>query len=215
MLPGLQVPVFIVQNSPIFDPTRITNKERKDFIFSGTARTVFGIFDCIEFIRNYPPSRLVQKGGGERKVLTRIRSENVDLIRDDRLVLDDSYVPAGELISFLSGFRIGFCFYSWKIIEDFFNYRTAPSGKLFMYMAAGVPVIASDIEGFRMVREYGAGVLIRDYSPNTIMKAVKEIESDFEQYSRNCLKMASDLSFDKLVAPYIDFLLSFDHTIST
>ena len=215
MFPGLQIPVFIVQNSPVFDPEMISGKKRNDFIFSGTARTVFGIFECIEFIRKYPPSRLVQKGGGERKVLARIRSENEDLLREGRLLLDDSYVPAAELVSFLSGFRIGFCFYSWDIIEKYYNYRTAPSGKLFMYMAAGVPVIASDIDGFQLVRKYGSDELVKDYSPATIKKAVEKIEANFDQYSENCLKLASEVSFDKMVTPYISFLQTFPQTIST
>ena len=84
-----------------------------------------------------------------------------------------------------------------------------------MYMAAGVPVIASDIDGFQLVRKYGSGELVKDYSPATIKKAVEKIEANFDQYSENCLKLASEVSFDKMVTPYISFLQTFPQTIST
>jgi glycosyltransferase involved in cell wall biosynthesis len=206
IFPDFKPPVFIVQNSPKFDARLVTAAERVDFVFAGTARRVFGIFECIEFIKRNPPFRMIQKGGGEQKVITRIRKDYGELIESGRLRLDNSYLSSEEFISFLSGFRIGFCFYSWDLIHSYFNYRTAPSGKLFMYMAAGVPVIASNIEGFRMVTRYKAGVLINDYQPKTILEAVKQIEADYETYSENCLKMAKDLSFEKMASPYISFL---------
>jgi glycosyltransferase involved in cell wall biosynthesis len=208
VFPGLRSPAFIVQNSPIYNESLVNRGQRQHFVFAGTARAVFGIFECIEFIKEYPPAHMVQKGGGEKKVLAHIRDQYAQLILDGRLRLDSNYLSSENFISFLSRFRIGFCFYSWDWIGRFFNYRTAPSGKLFMYMAAGVPVIASDIEGFQLVREFNAGVLVNDYNPQTIDAAVKKIEADYPTYSQNCLKLARELSFDKLVAPYIEFLKS-------
>ena len=208
LFPGKQVKTFIVQNAPVFTPVMKWIGDRNDFVFAGTARAVFGIFECIHFIETYPGYRLIQKGGGEEKILKKIRNQHSQLINEGRLILDNSYLPAGEFIPWLSRFRIGFCFYSWDWVRKYFNYRTAPSGKIFMYMAAGVPVIACDIPGFKVISDFNAGILVKDYEPATIKEAVDLIESDYENYSANCYKLAASLSFDKAVQPYLEYLRS-------
>ncbi len=128
------------------------------------------------------------------------------LISQKRLVINQEYLKAEQFLDFIATFKIGFCFYSWELINEHFNYESAPSGKLFMYMAAGVPVIASNISAFKIIEEYGAGVLVDDYKPETILQAVKKIENNFDKYSQACYVIASKYSFDKTVKPYIDFL---------
>jgi glycosyltransferase involved in cell wall biosynthesis len=75
-----------------------------------------------------------------------------------------------------------------------------------MYMAAGTPVVACNIPGFQFIKEAGAGILIDNYQPATILKAIREIESNYKLYSDACLRIAEESSFDKNVAPYIAFL---------
>ena len=209
MFPKLKCPRFIVQNAPVFKEEVLWRKEKCDFIFAGTARKIFGIFECIDFVKEYRKYKMVQKGGGERKILNRIKRGYEQLIADGRLVLDSTYATSDQFIGFVSKFKIGFCFYSWEVIEQYYNYRSAPSGKLFVYLAAGVPVIASKIEGFSFVSEYNCGILIDDYSPESIYKATQLIEESYETFSENCLKVARIYSFDKTVEPYLNYLRAF------
>ena len=60
-----------------------------------------------------------------------------------------TWLAAPEYIKYVSNFRIGFCFYDWNLIKNDFNYQTAPSGKLFVYLSAGLPVIVCNIPGFK------------------------------------------------------------------
>ncbi|MEQ1676098.1 MAG: hypothetical protein ABL876_05340 [Chitinophagaceae bacterium] len=198
--------VFYIQNSPSCANSHFNNGEREGLVWGGTIAKMFGVFHCIEFIKTNPQFSLVLKGGAPANVLDEIRSAYGDLIDSSKLVINTQYLSAFEYIKFLSGFRIGFCFYEWNIIRDNINYQTAPSGKLFMYLAAGLPVVACKIPGFQFVEEYGAGVLINDYKPETIAAAIKVIEADYSSFQQNCYKAFSDFCFEKNAVALKSFL---------
>ena len=207
LFPGIQLPAFFVQNAPVFNAANVTHYKRKDFIWSGAMDRRMAMFDCLNFFDTYPEYRLVIKGSAEKKVLDKINGDYAHLIAANRIFVDQTYLPATSFLDFLAHFKIGFAFYSWDIVRDSFNYATAPSGKLFMNMAAGVPVIACNIPGFKLIEEFGAGVLINDFKAETIYAAMNTIEKNYEKYQEGCYKAAAYFSFDKSVAPYIDFLL--------
>jgi glycosyltransferase involved in cell wall biosynthesis len=148
------------------------------------------------------------KGGGDKKTRRIISERYNHLIKEERIVFNQTYLNADSFLEFLSSFRIGFCFYLWDLIASSFNYQSAPSGKLFMYLAAGTPVIACNIPGFEFVKDFGAGILIDNYEPVTIKKAIDEIEANYEAFSAGCYKAAAYYSFDNHVQPYIQYLLS-------
>ena len=207
LFPGINLPVFYVQNAPIFDESAIISYPRKDFIWSGSINPVLGVYECIDFFDKYPQFKLLIKGGEYRNTLQKIKGKYAHLIAEGRITIDQEYLPAPSFLDFLSHFRIGFALYSWKIVHAKFNYATAPSGKLFMNLAAGVPVIACNIPGFQLVEEFNAGVLITNYEPETIFNAVQKIESDYESFQKGCYNAARHFSFDKAVKPYIEYLL--------
>lgn len=207
LFPHARLRTFIVQNAPVFDGKRAEVEGRKDFIWAGTIDRRFGVLDCIRFFDRYAQYRLVLKGGRDRKTMMVIDRDYNHLVQAGRIHINQDYLPADAFIDFISGFRIGFCFYAWDMIRASFNYQTAPSGKMFMYFAAGVPVIACNIPGFSFVKDFGAGVLIDDYEPATIYRAIMEIEANYKQYSDACYRAAEYFSFDRNVEPYIQFLL--------
>ena len=206
LLPEYKGPVFIVQNAPPYIPMTSQVEKSTDFVWAGTLVERFGIFDCLDFFTKHPEYRIVLKGGADKSTLQKVKSEYSEWIKKGVIELNNAYLPSDEFVRFLSRFKIGFCFYSWDLINSNFNYRTAPSGKLFMYMAAGVPVIACKIPGFDFIDKFRAGVLIEDYSTESILKAVKTIEEDYEEYQKACFKVAEHFDFNKDVTSYIEFL---------
>ena len=207
LFPETKLKTFIVQNAPVFEGKSVEQKDRKDCIWAGAIDRRLAVLDCLEFFNHYPNYKLEMKGGGDKKTRKIIEERYNHLIKQEVVIFNQEYLPDNSFIDFLSKFEVGFCFYSWELIQSSFNYLTAPSGKLFMYFAAGTPVIACNIPGFFFVKEFGAGVLIDDYKPETIFKALKHIESNYEQYSDACYAIAKQYSFDKHVKPYIDFLI--------
>ena len=199
--------VFYIQNAPCCSSVYLNDGDRNGLVWGGTIVKEFGVFDCIRFIQASPQYSLTLKGGARQNVLKKIQTDYKDLIDSGKLVVATDYLPANDLIKFLSKFRIGICFYGWDIIRKNFNYQTAPSGKLFMYLAAGLPVIACDIPGFKFIEEYNAGVLIKDYQPQTIEAAIKKIENNYSSFQQNSYRAFADYCFEKNAGDFKRYLM--------
>ena len=188
---------FLIQNAPVFGE-QTASPERRGLVYCGTAWNPFGFYHCLEFLRQFPEYTLNVKGAIKEFDREKVRVEYADLLAERRLSIDDEYLEDEAVVGYLRNFRIGFCFYNFEIEwVDTFNYHSAPSGKMFKYFAAGVPVVGQDIIGLKPVAEFDCGVLIADLKPESIKKAIEKIEENFEYYSRNCLQAAAHYSFDK------------------
>lgn len=202
------IKTFYIQNAPLYENVCINNNYRNYLVWGGSIVKNFGVINCIEFIKKYPEYKLVLKGAAENKTLEIIKTEYSDLLDQKKVMINSDYLNVKDFIAFLSNFKIGFCFYDWELIRKNFNYQTAPSGKLFMYLAAGVPVIACNIPGFKFIEDYNAGVLINDYAPKSIYNAVVEIEKNYDTFQQNCYRAFKDMSFEKEAIKFKDFLLA-------
>ena len=201
-----QYKTFLIQNAPVY--VRSDNEEnRRGLVYCGTAWNPFGFYHCLEFLRAFPEYTLNVKGALPAADKTRVNTDYQDLITGGRLIFDSEYLDDEAIIKYLRQFKVGFCFYNFEIewINNF-NYHSAPSGKMFKYMAAGVPVVGQDILGLEPVKEFDCGVLIKDLKPETIRQAVEKIEGNFDYYSQNCLKAAEHYSLDKTTEPFIEYL---------
>ncbi len=59
------------------------------------------------------------------------------------------------------------------------NYRFSLPNKLFDYLQAGIPVIASELhEISKIITEYNCGIIIPEVSPDEISKAIKKLRDD-------------------------------------
>ncbi len=199
---------FYIQNAPIYSPA-ISGQERRDLVYCGTAWNPFGFYHCLEFIKQFSEFSLHVRGALLPTDRKRVLREYGELLCSGRLVIDDDYLDEKEVVDYLRNFRIGFSFYNFGVDWiDNFNYYSAPSGKMFKYFAAGVPVVALDTIGAKPITEFDCGVLIKDLKPESIKCSIDKIESDFDRYSENCLKAAEHYSFDKTAKPFVDYLVS-------
>ena len=190
------IKTFYIQNAPraVFK-TFFENENRENLIWAGSITIDFAVQNLLYFIRENLKYKLVLKGALVKSAQDLIESNYRDLIGKN-IIINNEYLKTKEFIEFISRCRIGFCFYNWDMIKANYNYETAPSGKLFMYLAAGVPVIACNIVGFKFIEKFSAGVLIDDYEPETILKAIEKIELNFAQYSENAYKAFDEYNFD-------------------
>jgi glycosyltransferase involved in cell wall biosynthesis len=205
--PNENVPVFYIPNAPVFRELEMPI-HKKGFIYNGTAIPEFGIFQCVEYIARFAGESLTIKGAVPTPIQSELETKYRSLLDANTLTIDKTYVDSSELTAYLSQFRIGFCFYDLSFEKiNTFNYLTAPSGKMFAYLAAGIPVIGNKIIGLSILEESNSGVLIESITPEQINEAVQRIESNYSWYSSNALAIARHYSFDKKVAPFIDFVL--------
>jgi glycosyltransferase involved in cell wall biosynthesis len=84
-------------------------------------------------------------------------------------------VPTDDVISYTASADVGVS----PIVPSCLNYRYSLPNKLFQYMAAGIPVVASD---FPQVREVvvgsGAGLVVDTRRPEAIASALNQILAD-------------------------------------
>lgn len=207
LFPNATPKVFYIQNAPMLKNKIVNTGQRNNLLWAGTITKEFGVLNCTDFIKENPSYKLVLKGASANNTKELIETTYPDLIKSGNIEINNKYLEANEFISFISTFRIGFCFYNWELIRTNINYETAPSGKLFMYLAAGVPVIACNISGFSFINDFNAGVLIDDYNSATILAAIKKIEADYANYSANAYTAFENTCFDKNAGDFKNFLL--------
>ncbi len=204
---GKGIRTFFIQNAPVKSASFFNKSNREGLIWAGTIVKDFAILDCLNFIEKHNEFKLTLKGAFEKSTKLIIESKFKHLLQSNQVEVDNNYLNVNDFIKYISTFRIGFCFYNWDILKSNINYETAPSGKLFVYLAAGVPVIASNVKAFYFLEEAGAGVLVDDYNPTTLFNAINKIESNFENYSSNAYKVFEENCFDINAIPFKDYLI--------
>jgi len=177
----LQVPrPPIVMNCPVrytapkSRPNRIREAldlppERAVILYQGNLITERGIEQAMDAILEIPNAALVLLGYGANR---------------DRFIADGSAppyagrvyvlppVPPSELLEWTASSDV----MVMAIQPTSLNHRYTTPQKLFEALAAGVPVVASDLPGMAdIVRATGAGVLCDPTSPGSIAAAIREV----------------------------------------
>ncbi len=81
------------------------------------------------------------------------------------------------------------------------NYRFSLPNKLFDYIMAGVPVLASDLPEVKMVvLKYGVGQVLPNHAPATIAGTISEMLADkaqMKKWKSNCLQAGKTLCWEE------------------
>ncbi len=197
---------FFVQNAPVFEENYFTGI-KKGLLYGGTAWDAFGFYHCLKYLSGYKDETLTVQGAVMEETKKIIIEKYNFLIQEKRLFLNSIYLDNKDVVGYFAQFEIGICFYNFDVDwVQHFNYESAPSGKIFKYLAAGVPVLAVDITGFKFIDEMACGVLIKDLSTESIRAGIEKIRGNYNFYAANTITAAKHFSFDKAVQPYIDYL---------
>lgn len=203
--------VFILPNSPRMSVGSPGCKpQNPDGIFNvvllGNLIPSHGLYICIDAVAAMERVVLTLKGNLSDNVRHNIEVSYGSLLGSKRLLIDDSYTPQDRLIPYLSRFDAGFCFYDFNQLKRNFNYQSSPSGKMYAYMAAGVPTIGSDIVGLSPIRKFDAGILLQEHSPAKICAAIDTLRQGHARYRQGCFQAAKSFDFDAHAEPYKKYL---------
>jgi len=199
-----KLPTYLVQNAPSFHRRWTGVRDENALVYFGNAIAKHAIFQCVEFIDVTDKWSLTVKGNIPPAVRVQLQRRYSSLLQDRRLVLDDNYMPDEGIQAYLGRFHAGFCLYDLSLIDaGDFNYMSVPSGKLFSYYAAGVPVIASDMPGLSSVSRYQTGVALSSLSAGDIGQALETIDSDYSNFVDSCFRSAERFSFTRNIQPFI------------
>lgn len=200
--------IFYIQNAPDFEEMELKSN-RRGLIYAGGAYNVLGFYHCLNYLNKYKDEKLTLQGAFLKADKEKVDLEYSHLLNEKRLIINNKYIDNNDVVEYLSDYEIGFCFYNFDdpfIQKNYFNYASAPSGKMFKYLAAGVPVVGSNIPGFKFVDEFKCGILVDDLSEESIQNAVLAIRENYNFYVENSIKAARFYSFDKSIVPYLKFI---------
>jgi glycosyltransferase involved in cell wall biosynthesis len=203
------IKTFYVQNAPVYNSNILKSTRKPSLIYGGSTIKILGFYHCLAYLNKYTDETMSVQGAFFEDDKKRVNAEYDNLLKEGRLLINSEYLDNDDVVGYLSNYEIGFCFYYFEdafMQKHYFNYMSAPSGKMFKYLAAGVPVVCSNISGFQFVKEFQCGVLIDTLDEDTIRNAIQTIRKDYDFYVQNTIKAAEFYSFDKAIAPYIDFI---------
>jgi len=153
--------------------------DQRVLVYQGSIQENRGIEEAIEAVASHlEDCVLVVIGyGHHRPVLEEMVTERG---LDDRVKFFGP-IPNDELLFYTASADVGLC----TIKGNSLSYRWSLPNKLFEYMMAGIPIVASDYEEMgRVVREEGVGTVCDPGDPESVAAAVRGIVEDPEAEKR-------------------------------
>lgn len=191
--------VAYIQNSPIVENKIAQKKYSGKLIYFGNLELGYGlgdIFDSLYSMNEVLYVKYLKKTSS--KYRDSVLNKYKKLIDEKQLILDDSYIEQEAVIDYIRDFDIGFCFYDKQQIEKSFNLASSPSGKMFNYFATGIPVIANDTVGFNPIKQFNAGILLKDINTQTIIEAIGKIRENYSVFRENSINAGVEFNYAKM-----------------
>jgi glycosyltransferase involved in cell wall biosynthesis len=167
----------VVLNAPPYRPPNPTRLLREEFqlaadttifLYQGGLMSGRGIDVIIEAVNRFgdPLAVVVFLGYGPLEEEIKVAA------RESRNIYFHPAVPPGEVLDYTSSADVGI-----SLIENTcLSYSLCMPNKLFEYVMAGLPVIASNMpEMANFVRENGVGVIARDENAASLGEAIQEL----------------------------------------
>ncbi|GAB4318622.1 MAG: glycosyltransferase [Bacteroidales bacterium] len=201
------VPVEVVRNVPMKNRFRLTKtrkelnlpEDRKILILQGNGINVQrGAEELVEAMQWVKDATLLIIGGGD--VFSQLQLMSRDLNLTNRIIFVPRVSPE-TLYQYTALCDIGLTLEK----DTNLNYRYSLPNKLFEYIHAGIPVIASGLpEVRRIVEQFDIGTFIPDHDPKSIAGVINEViadESRLSHWKANTAKAARQLYWEKESEP--------------
>lgn len=196
---GIKKPL-VLQNRPLHSPILQKNHLRKllnlsndDFIalYQGGFQTGRGLTNLIQIAKEMPYIHLVLIGYGDQEIILKNMSIDVPNIHFISAIVNS------KLLQYTADADVGM----QVLLNTCLNHYTTDSNKLFEYIMAGVPVIASDFPEIRkIITFYQVGRLVNPDNLDEIKEIIHMLyinKTLRENYKINCLKAAQDVSWER------------------
>lgn len=116
------------------------------------------------------------------------------------------FLPPPSHLVITSKASIGFISYFPEpgSIESCLNTLYCAPNKIYEYSRFGIPMIANDVPAIaHLFDKFGAGVCVRDFSPQGIAQAIREIEANYEAFRAGALRLYASVDFDDLIGEIV------------
>ncbi|MFI5164230.1 MAG: glycosyltransferase [Bacteroidia bacterium] len=190
----------VVRNFPILiEKKNIPAKSKKELnipenkkiiLYQGSVNVDRGLLEAVEAMQYVNGAVLLIVGDGD--VLEKVKAKAKQLDMGEKVIFKNR-VPFTELWNYTSHADIGI-----SLDKDTnINYRFSLPNKIFDFVHAGVPVLASDlVEIKKIFLKYEIGVLIENHDPKHIAEKINFMlrgEEKIKIWKANCLHAAREL----------------------
>lgn len=186
--------VAVIRNVPLPKPMPVKQTKEKVLLYQGALNIGRGLELMIEAMAYLPDYQLWIIGRGDIVKALKSLAHNIDPAGNR--IRFWGFIPLEKLHALTLRARWGF-----SLEEDRGgNYHYASPNKLYDYVQAGVPVLASDLPEMRaLIEEYGVGdLLLSDQrNPQALADAIRKGEEHHHDYRQACLKAAQHLNWEQ------------------
>lgn len=200
-------PVFIEINEKSIDLYRMLDipKEEPILLYQGGMQEGRGLEKIVEAIPKFKKGVVVFIGDGK------IKNKIIGMCKETGVMKRVGFVPkvsVNELINYTQNAYLGF-----QVLQNIcFNHYSTLSNKLFEYIMAEVPVVASNFPEIRKVVEgEQVGITIDPHESDKIAKAVNFILDNPDKHAEfkaNCKKARKKYNWENEKANLIDIYKS-------
>ena len=198
-IPNPYFEYFLIQNAPSYVELKPKKVSTGTLIYLGSFIPKMGSELILNFAEAYGEYQITIKGIIPGRYANKF-PKNV--------LADGKYTAQQDLQEYLSQYHVGLCLYDFSRVnrKEFDHFNHLPSGKMYNYFNAGIPVIGVRCAGLNPVEKFNAGLLLDDLKPSSINKALIEINKNYDYYVNGCKKAAKHYDFNKNAQEYMDFL---------
>lgn len=196
------VEVFVVRNIPISrtlppkgesQPLGLPVNKQLLVIQGSGINVQRGAEELVQAMRYLPHCHLLIIGGGD---VLPILKEMVAEYEISERVSFLPRMPYTQMMTYTQWAKLGFTLDK----DTNLNYRFSLPNKLFDFIQAGVPMVASHlVEIERIIRQYDIGTFIDEHTPEAIantIKSVLENETQYAVWKQNLKRAAAELSWE-------------------
>jgi glycosyltransferase involved in cell wall biosynthesis len=193
---------LVLQNRPRYVQSIASDRLRTELnltmpwliiVYQGGLQPGRGLEGLIDAMADVAGAYLVLVGGGSQAVQLREQVQDRGLSQRVHLI---PTVPLAALPDYTASADIGV----QPIENTCINHFTTDSNKLFEYINAGLPIVASALpEISRVVRDYDVGILVKPGSVEALAEALRTLVQDPQRHARlaaNACNAAETLNWE-------------------
>lgn len=200
------VPVSVIKNVPYtksnFDPEELkfTKTGEKIILYQGALNMGRGLelmIDSMALLKNY---LFVIIGDGD--LLGDLKKKVQKMALSDKIIFLGKVLPE-KLPAYTVNADLGI-----SLEEDLgLSYRYALPNKIFDYIQAGVPVLASDLPLYnKLFTEFQIGEILKSRSPESVARTIEQIVANRASYLPALKKASSVYNWDNEKPKLIEFI---------
>lgn len=179
------------------------DKSKKVLLYQGVVLHGRGLKMILDFLQTTNDFVLVIAGGGEMLSFYRNLAETLQIA--DKVFFIGK-IPQEKLINYTAGAFVGL-----SLIENIsLSYYYALPNKLFEYIMAEVPVIATDLPQMKnIIDEFNVGLTIKENDIEQLKQSLHKLKNDESYYNQlklNCRIASQTLNWEKEIKRLMDFI---------